>query len=246
MEPPELGPRLLGAGDPLVFHMVLVGHAIDQLPLIILALQRALAQGLTKARIPSDMVRVDHMDGSGAAHPIWHLMRPQLAEHTATLSVPGPHSTPADGAIEQVTESNRTEISLYITTPLRLQQQGQPLGVGQLEPRALIAALARRAALLMEFHAGLQGWGEAARTVTRLSETLHDTQKLHWHDWTRSSSRQQQQMTLGGVMGNWTLFANEPATLDAIWPWLWLGQWLHIGKNATMGLGCYTLENSQL
>jgi CRISPR/Cas system endoribonuclease Cas6 (RAMP superfamily) len=27
-----------------------------------------------------------------------------------------------------------------------------------------------------------------------------------------------------------------------LWPWLWLGQWLHIGKNATMGMGGYTMD----
>ena len=25
-------------------------------------------------------------------------------------------------------------------------------------------------------------------------------------------------------------------------PWLWLGQWLHVGKNATMGMGGYALQ----
>ena len=94
----------------------------------------------------------------------------------------------------------------------------------------------------MEFHAGQPGWGDAARMVTHLSETLQDTQDLHWYDWTRSSSRQRQQMTLGGVMGRWNLHTEQAATLNTVWPWLWLGQWLHVGKNATMGLGSYTLE----
>ena len=48
-------------------------------------------------------------------------------------------------------------------------------------------------------------------------------------------------MTLGGVLGQWTLH-DSPDTLANIWPWLWLGQWLHVGKNATMGMGGYTLE----
>ena len=30
--------------------------------------------------------------------------------------------------------------------------------------------------------------------------------------------------------------------LAALWPWLWLGQWLHVGKNATMGMGGYALQ----
>jgi CRISPR/Cas system endoribonuclease Cas6 (RAMP superfamily) len=47
-------------------------------------------------------------------------------------------------------------------------------------------------------------------------------------------------MTLGGVMGHWTLHGSAEA-LAALWPWLWLGQWLHVGKNATMGMGGYAL-----
>jgi CRISPR/Cas system endoribonuclease Cas6 (RAMP superfamily) len=79
--------------------------------------------------------------------------------------------------------------------------------------------------------------------VARLAETLDDTRDLHWHDWTRYSSRQQQEMTLGGALGRWTLRGSAD-TLAALWPWLWLGQWLHVGKNATMGMGGYTLEST--
>ena len=50
-------------------------------------------------------------------------------------------------------------------------------------------------------------------------------------------------MTLGGVLGTWALHG-PPETLAATWPWLWLGQWLHVGKNATFGLGGYTLRAS--
>ena len=290
VEPPTPGARLLAAGDALVFHLVLVGHAIDQLALVIFALQRALVQGLTRQRVPADLLQVDHIDRLGVAHPVWHHGHPTLADHTATLQAPaavtavatnsiaasacntwsrGQKDTqhyPADaadaadaaaGAAEPgagnstaINTPSHTALVLHITTPLRLQQQGQPLGVGQLTPRALVAAIARRVALLMEFHggpaAGIAGeafnWGAAAKTMTHLSEALTDSQDLHWHDWTCYSSRQQQEMTLGGVLGRWTLNAQDAATLAAIHPWLWLGQWLHAGKNATMGMGGYTLE----
>ena len=92
----------------------------------------------------------------------------------------------------------------------------------------------------MELHAGQSGWGEAAKQVTHHSEALTDTRDLKWFDWTRYSSRQQQEMTLGGVLGHWTLHG-APDVLAKVWPWLWLGQWLHVGKNATMGLGGYAL-----
>lgn len=132
-------------------------------------------------------------------------------------------------------------LALHIHTPLRLQHQGRPLRPSQLTPRVLVAAVARRAALVLEFHAGQTQWGAQVPQLVQMAEALRDERDLHWHDWTRYSSRQQQEMTLGGVMGRWVL-RGSPETLAALWPWLWLGQWLHAGKNATMGLGGYTLE----
>ncbi|MBF0142739.1 MAG: CRISPR system precrRNA processing endoribonuclease RAMP protein Cas6 [Magnetococcales bacterium] len=61
---------------------------------------------------------------------------------------------------------------------------------------------------------------------------------LAWRDWTRRSGRQRQLMALGGVVGRWTL----SGPLEAFWPFLYLGEWLHVGKNATFGLGGYRLE----
>ncbi len=248
IEPPTPGARVLDADEDFSFHLVLIGHAIEQLPLVIFALQRALSQGLTRQRVPTDLLQVDWVDEPGQPHPIWTMERPTLLAHPATLSPLASHTNAAykvatGACTTSATVNEHTEITLQIQTPLRLQQQGKPLGVGQLTPRALIAAVARRVALLMEFHAGLDGWGHAAKHIAHLSETLTDTQDLHWFDWTRYSSRQQQEMTLGGVLGRWTLHGDAD-TLAHIKPWLWLGQWLHVGKNATMGLGKYQLDSN--
>ncbi|MCK9215791.1 MAG: hypothetical protein M0P52_15295, partial [Rhodoferax sp.] len=228
IEPPTPGARVLGVDDDLVFHLVLIGHAIEQLPLIIFALQRALSQGLTKARVPTDLLQVDWLDAHGTAHPIWHMEHPTLLAHPTTLTPPAGISIDTktravDADITRARGQNDAQITLHIHTPMRLQSQGKPLGLGQLTPRALIATLARRVALLMEFHAGELSWGEAAKHITHLSQTLTNTQDLRWFDWTRYSSRQQQDMTLGGVLGHWALHG-DAATLAQIAPWLWLGQ----------------------
>jgi len=241
IEPPTPGARVLDADDNLAFHLVLVGHATEQLALIIFALQRALSQGLTRARIPADLLQVDWLDAAGEPHPIWHIERPVLQEHPAHITPPAINLLAAHAKLTSATGQNDQNITLHIGTPLRLQSQGKPLGIGQLTPRALLATLARRIALLMEFHAGQSGWGEAAKRITHLSDSLTDTQDLHWFDWTRYSSRQQQEMTLGGVLGTWTLHGSQEV-LAEIYPWLWLGQWLHVGKNASMGLGGYRLQ----
>ena len=74
------------------------------------------------------------------------------------------------------------------------------------------------------------------------AERLRDERQLRWFDWTRYSSRQQQEMALGGVVGAWRLNGPRDA-LASVWPWLWLGQWLHVGKNASFGLGGYQLSS---
>ena len=98
----------------------------------------------------------------------------------------------------------------------------------------------RRASLLFEMHAGLPGFVSNPTALAQQGEALEDERDLRWYDWQRYSSRQRQEMALGGVIGEWRLRGD----LSALSPWLWLGQWLHAGKNATMGLGRYEVEFS--
>jgi len=228
MEPPQLDDTRLQEGDQFQFSLVLVGNALDQLALVIFAMQRALVQGLTRSRSRAELLAVEWVGSNSAqATTVWTAEHPVIAQHINLLPLP---ECPTD--LQQIT--------LRFYTPLRLQNQGSPLRAHQLNPHVLIAALARRGALVLEFHAGQKQFGEVARNVAHLSNNLDGTHQMRWFDWTRYSSRQQQEMTLGGLLGEWTLCGPEES-LSEIWPWLWLGQWLHVGKNATMGMGGYTL-----
>jgi hypothetical protein len=46
-------------------------------------------------------------------------------------------------------------------------------------------------------------------------------------------------MSLGGVIGTWRL----EGPLAPFAPFLQLGEWLHVGKEASFGLGQYTLTD---
>jgi CRISPR/Cas system endoribonuclease Cas6 (RAMP superfamily) len=82
-------------------------------------------------------------------------------------------------------------------------------------------------------HAGL-------RQIAKEAEILD--QRLTWQDWARYSSRQQQKIPMGGVVGSYLLNTNG---LEPLWPFLWLGQWTHLGKGAVMGLGRYKIEEAE-
>lgn len=227
IEPPPSGARTLDAGDELRFSMVLAGRATAQLPLITFALQRALESGLGHERARGQLQQVEWQHGPGADDytTLWTPQHQALADHEPIVVQP-----PASFGGQA--------LRLAIHTPMRLQHQGRPLRADALTPRKLVADLLRRITLLADFHAGQPGLVPDAPALVAHAESLPDERHLRWQDWSRYSSRQQQEMTLGGVVGSWTL----QGELGPLLPWLWLGQWLHIGKNATMGMGGYTLH----
>ena len=61
--------------------------------------------------------------------------------------------------------------------------------------------------------------------------------RTHWLDWTRYSTRQKQEMQLGGMLGTVSFSGKTGKYL----PLFKLGEYLHIGKGSTFGLGKYQL-----
>jgi hypothetical protein len=221
IEPPPIGAHWIRAGELLTFGLVLVGRALEQLPLVVFAFQRALRQGLGELRSKAEIedVALERSDGSWLS--VWDVRAGQITAHSPELPVP-----PVPGS---------RIATLRISTPLRLQHHGRPLGPSELKPRALLTAIMRRASLLFEMHAGISGMVTNPTELAQRAEALQDSRELRWHDWKRFSSRQRQEMVLGGVIGEWKLYGD----LGPLSQWLWLGQWLHAGKNATMGMGRY-------
>jgi CRISPR-associated endoribonuclease Cas6 len=222
VEPPPLGTRHVAAGELIWFHLVLIGRVLDQLPLIAYALQRALGHGIgrLRARGRIEDIAVERPEGPQS---VWDAEGSRIDPHEQTLAVPPLPDVDA--------------ATLEITTPMRLQNQGHPIAADALSPRSLFTALLRRTSLLFELHAGLPGLVGNASGLAAAAGRLEHEKRLAWKDWTRFSSRQQQEMTLGGVVGEWELSGD----LRELLPWFWLGQWVHVGKNTTMGMGRYLL-----
>jgi len=228
IEPPAWGARQLGEGDSLVFHFVLIGRALKELPLVILAWRRAFARGVGTGDGTAELVRVDHSSEAGVNGDT-EIHRPD----TGALI---PHAQ--EIRLHTDRDTDTTRISLEFTTPLRLQRNGHALPPEKLDARTLLMALARRANLLAEFHAHGPLIDDFS-ALTKACDGIRDTRQLVWRDWTRYSSRQHQAMALGGVVGTWTLEGD----LAPFAPYLHLGKWLHVGKEAAFGLGAYATAN---
>ncbi|MBS98291.1 MAG: CRISPR-associated protein Cas6 [Oceanospirillaceae bacterium] len=222
IEPPGGGWRRCEPGDEFEFAMVLIGEAINQLPLIILAWERALENGLSKNNSRCQLKEVwlespeqrIYQSGPDA----------QIQDHNAAIP-------PPDSTAESVT--------LALKTPLRLQKQGKLVGRQELDARTFCTALARRLQLLNDIHN--PGVSLDFERLISAAESLRLESDLKWWDWTRYSNRQAQSMTLGGLTGKLTLTGDLKPLIGL----LHLGQWLHLGKNATFGLGQYQLFNNK-
>lgn len=221
IEPPLQGNRLLNAGDEFEFSMVLMGDAIAQLPLILMAWERALSRGLSKAAVPARLVQVNQEHDP---EPVYWPHAGAIRPHQPLPAAPG-------------TIGNR--IRLRFITPLRMQKQGGRVGKRELDARTLLMTLARRYQLLCDRHQpGLPPLDFNA--IGQHAEKIRLQHKLRWHDWTRYSNRQQQEMKFGGLMGQIDL-QGELTPFSSL---LHLGQWLHLGKNTSFGLGHYQLEQA--
>ncbi len=148
----------------------------------------------------------------------------QIQAHQKTITVP-------DSLLQA------QGVTLHFSTPLRLQQQGHPLGKEEINAKTMLMALIRRQSLLSEFHQGVVPEIEYSKLHEKAENMLY-RHTLTWQDWKRYSSRQQQETPLSGLTGTWELKGDLSPFIHT----LYLGQWSHIGKNATFGLGKYTLS----
>lgn len=207
--------RLMKAGECLTFDMVLFGPALVQLPTIIVAWQRAAYAGLGHGRARCRLEQVALVEESGDQSVVFQGNSPRVVPHHAGLTVP---------ELPKV-----SSLTLVLETPTRIQHRGKVVSGDQLTASMLLNALARKVELYTQ-HYTSNGWQRPD-----LPATLQLTTRLTRQRWARYSSRQKRHMRLDGLVGEVTLSGELQAWL----PWVWLGQYTHLGKNSSFGLGRY-------
>lgn len=217
-------------GAPLALDMVVMGWLNVWLPLLIDSLILLGETGLG-VREPVRLRLTDLRQQTDPAENDWvSLSRPDGLVSTKGRDL---------GALPPLVIPPAPERArVELLTPLRLKFRGELVRPEAFTARDLLIAISRRCeacALLLEdlpLPPGPDDWLADA-------DTLIERKRLHWRDTFHYSSRQREALKLGGLLGS--LWLRGPV-LARIWPWLWAGQWLHLGSSVTVGLGHYVVR----
>lgn len=222
-----IDPAQTGTGYSLGLN--LFGKGRNYLPYLIHAFDKAGAWGLGKQKqaFHLECVRQNPMSGTDSDWPSVYAPGQALAPLDTVL--PEPAAIPA-------------RITVELATPLRLRREDRHVTPRDFRFSDLFGSLLRRISLLTYFHTDTPLETDFAGLTRRAREVELLEADLSWWDWTRYSSRQETEMQMGGLLGRFVL---EGGQLAEFWPYLWLGQWTHAGKAATMGLGRYRLVTGE-
>lgn len=229
---PSGHPRLIPEGAEIPFRITLIGRAIEDLPLLTVALRQMALGGIGKPRNPvADSARTSRYARAELARIISENGGGTVYDAATELLSEAQPVTP-DTLDHHDRDGSGVEISLL--TPLRLKREGK--FQGRPSPVDFALTLARRANAL----AALYGGGEHPideREVESIAQEIEseppDTRLVHVR---RYSARQGRKMDWPGVIGRlrW-----RGGPLAELWALLKFGEMVQIGKGATLGFGRY-------
>lgn len=241
IEPPLDERQIYPSGAEIDFHLVLIGRAIDYLPYFIYTFielgnagigHNPVAAGfsLRKRRGRYTLTSVEGLNKQGDPTLIY------TQEDKTILANPPVIQFRLSPGVENVASELAPTLRLRFLTPTRIKYNESL--TDQLPFHVLIRNLLRRISALSYFHCGqrldwdFKGLIEEAGAVETVSSDLR------WSDWERYSTRQGQKMKLGGVVGT-IQYRSKTKALTGFLPLLNLGQYIHVGKGTSFGLGWY-------
>ena len=218
-------------GERLSFDLVLVGTIKDYLPYFIVTFKELSQAGLGRDRAPVELAGVDHVGRDGAFVSVYtkenNLVRPpaNAISWRDLRASPSSNNGP----------SNVTRITLRFLTPTLLKADGLQA------QRPIFGVMAKRLRdrinALSYFYCGtgldidFKDFGTQAEKIKTVADSTR------WVESSRYAKRRQVSQDLSGFVGE----ATFEGDLGDFLPYLRLGEYLHVGKNAVFGNGWYEI-----
>ena len=214
-------------GESLVFRLTLIGRGIDYLPYFLVSLRELGELGIGKGRGRFQLSKVVADSGINSGEIIYS----NETELVRNLD----NSLVFDDICKEIDSWAEDKIAVDFLTPTRITYQGRLSD--ELPFHVFIQRLMGRLSTLSYFHCGESIEMDFKEFVSLANGIDIAESNLRWYDWSRYSNRQDRKMKLGGILGN-IVYTGE---LKPFLPFIALGQYIHVGKNVTFGLGKYDI-----
>jgi hypothetical protein len=213
-------------GSVIGLDFVLFGATNHALPVLVETLHYLGQRGLGAQRARLALAGIEQQ--LGAAENEWApIHQPQGGAGIAALP-PVPLLPPA--------APRRARLDLI--TPLKIKTEGKPVRPDTFTAMDFLVALKKRFEACAKFLEELSLMPPEQEWLAHADSLIKD-RKLMQQETHHYSTRQREVIKLDGLVG-YLIF--QGPLLAKLWPWLWLGQWLHLGSSTTSGLGRYVLR----
>jgi CRISPR-associated endoribonuclease Cas6 len=228
-EPPEDGKAIYDRGEEIVFKLVLIGRAIEYFPYFLVAFRDMGSEGLGKrmGRFALERVKIPEKP-KGTGGEIYSKAEGIVKNIDASITWE-----------ELIRESEplKSRLTVRFVTPTRLKYEGKV----ELTPHfhILMRKLLQRLSTLSYFHCGAELKVDYKGLIQRAEDVKTVSVKAIWRDLKRYSNRQNRHLDISGFVGE----VAYQGDIDQFAPFLFLGEYLHVGGGCTYGLGKYILES---
>lgn len=223
--PPPAGPADYPPGSEVAFDLTLIGRAREFLPHFVVTFREV--DRIGRGRRAVALRRIEAADPfTGETRTVYTAAENLVKPHDLAVSLADCMTIPCPDGPLRVTFLTQTRV-----------KHGDAI-VRRPDFQVLFRRLLGRLSSLARFHGGgpldvdFRGLIEQAGGVRLVRD------ETRWTTWARYSARQDRRMEWAGLVGA----AAYEGDLAPFWPYLVFGQWTHVGKGATFGLGGYRLE----
>ncbi len=212
--------KIITAGKEFSVSMVLVGKSNKRIAAVIRAMLEVGMAGFGKKRAKARLVEVSQTGVEALTKLI--------------MSQGKMHHNPQPAMAHLPPMPN--QLRMIFVTPYK--QSANKEKNHNFDLKKMVMAIVRRVSLLKYFYTGemleedFKQLKEKAEMVTPIAV------KMNWCKQKRYSARAQKSLDTSGWLGSMDLPLTD---IEQFWPYLYLGQWLHLGKNSSMGFGRYEL-----
>lgn len=228
IEPYFNNERIINKGSETEFNLILIGKAIDYLPYFIFTFVELGKKGICRTRSKYTLKDVQSLDLTGQAISVYNSESKTLANNYTVLT------GDMFDSIDQ--EPVNDKINLEFLTHCRIKFNEKI--TCKIDFHVLIRNLLRRLSTISLFHCDQELEYDYKELIKKAENIETINNALHWHDWERFSTRQKQNMSLGGAIGNITFQGDFTPFL----PIIKLGEYIHVGKGTSFGLGRYIIK----